>query len=100
MTTQQELEDMFDKYADYEPIGDEGWNGWQFDDESRGDFLTALSALIERERKEAIKLTKEQCEGIMKLINDEKRVNEANGDEAYNTFWDNIIKALEASCTK
>lgn len=39
-------------------------------------------------------LTDDQVESIVKLIKGEKDFNAANGDEAYNTHWDNIIIAL------
>lgn len=39
-------------------------------------------------------LSDEQTESIVKLINEEKELNAANGDTAYNTHWDEIIMAL------
>lgn len=39
-------------------------------------------------------LTDDQVESIVKLIKEEKELNAANGDEAYNTHWDNIIMAF------
>jgi len=35
-------------------------------------------------------LTDEQTQGLLKLIDEEIELNEANGDDAYNTFWENI----------
>ena len=35
-----------------------------------------------------------QVECILKLINEEKELNLANGDGSYNTYWDYVITAL------
>jgi hypothetical protein len=45
-------------------------------------------------------LTDEECTGLVKLINEEIELNRANGDEAYNTFWENIKMALGYAIVK
>ena len=41
-----------------------------------------------------VEFYREQTEGIVKLIDDEIRVNNLNGNDAYNIFWENIKMAL------
>lgn len=41
-----------------------------------------------------IKLTAEQIEGMKKLIDNEIESNLANGDDAYNKFWEDVKELL------
>ena len=44
--------------------------------------------------KQTIKLTDDQVKGIIKLIDAETKANSLAGDDAYNTYWDNIKMSL------
>jgi hypothetical protein len=39
-------------------------------------------------------LTDDQITGILKLIDAEIELNAANGDDAYNSFWEQVKQAL------
>lgn len=41
------------------------------------------------------KLSESQVDGIKKLINDEVARNVAEGNDAYNTYWENILVKLD-----
>lgn len=45
-------------------------------------------------------LTDDQVKSLIKLINDEIELNIVNGDDAYNTHWQNIKMALGYAVTK
>jgi len=54
-----------------------------------------VAKLTNKENKmSTINLTDDQCSAIIKLINDEKKLNMDNGDGSYNIYWDNIIIAM------
>jgi hypothetical protein len=39
-------------------------------------------------------LSQLQLDAVKKLIHDEIQRNYENGDDAYNTYWENILEAL------
>jgi hypothetical protein len=43
-----------------------------------------------------IELTKDQVTGVVKLIDQEILRNQEAGDDAYNTYWDNIKDSLQS----
>lgn len=46
------------------------------------------------EHMKTINLSEEQTKGVKKLIDNEIETNVANGDDAYNTFWESINELL------
>lgn len=51
-------------------------------------------------KKNKVYLTDDQLTGLVKLIDDEIELNTVNGDDAYNTYWENIKMALGFAIVK
>lgn len=47
-----------------------------------------------------VHLTRDQSEGVIKLLDDEMQRNTNNQDDAYNTYWENIKMALGYAIVK